>query len=452
MGLLSVVRTEKRTDSLNGSTGIHPRDPALADLWGGRNSASGQNVTSDTALRISTVFACVTVLSQTLAMLPKLVRQRRDDGGHDILWNHRLFELFANSPSRWQDDFEWTQVMEGHRNLRGNAYAKIVPTPGRGLNELVMMHPDRVWPFVITPNQTTYFMYDFSPPPAAGSKLYYQHFPLDGETEILTADEVLHLKGYSVNGIVGINPIRQAAGREAVGLAMAAQEQSSRLFSNGAKMQAAVKYPGKVDDITYNRMKKDMTERLSSSDSQNWFRPFFLEEGMDIVKLSMSSVDAQLLEITKFSVEDIARMFNVPLALIGHGDKAPTYKSIEQFFLSFKSHTMQPNIARWEKGLKRQLLYTSEKKVEFYYDIDAMLRADVISRSTYLKNRFGMASITPDEVRVYEGENRSGQKGADKLYVLQQMIPLEKAGMEMTSKTGTGETIETDVAQGGNDT
>jgi HK97 family phage portal protein len=419
--------------------GLRPKDPALADMFTGINSKSGQNVTADTAMRVSTVFACVTVLSQTLAMLPKYVKQVRDDGGRDILRNHRLFELIQNRPNRWQDDFEYFEMLEGHRLLRGNAYARIVATPGRGLNELVPMHPDRIWPFVITPTGMTYYMYDNSPPPPAGSKLYYQYFPLDGQTEILTADEVHHIRGFSTNGIVGIDPIKRAA-REAIGLAMAAEETGSQLFGNSAKMSVAVKHPGKLNDITYDRMKKEISEKITGSNS---FKPFFLEDGMDIVNLGMKMVDAQFLENRKFQVEDIARIFNVPLVLIGHGDKAPTYASAEQFFMSFKVHTMQANVTRWEKAMKRDLFYSSEKNLIFDFDMDALMRGDAVARSTYLKNRFGMASISPDGVRLYEGENPSGQEGSDKLYIMMNMVPLKDAGIRMTSKVAAkGETVE----------
>ena len=442
MGLLSLQRKEQRTETLGGATALHPKDPALADLWGYNKSSSGQNVTSDTALKSSTVFACVTLISETLAMLPTYVKQFRADGGMDKLPEHRLYKLLHNKPNRWQNDFEFYQMMEGHKLLRGNAYARIVAYPGRGLNELVPLHPDRVWPFVIAPNKATYYMYDFSPPPAAGSKLYYQHFPLNGETEILTQEEVLHVRGYTVNGIVGLNPIRQAAGKEAVGLALAAEEQGARLLSNGAKVQAAVKYPGRIDDITYDRMKKEMTERLGSTQSENWFKPFFMEEGMEVVNLGMTMQDAQYLETRNFQVEDIARMFRVPLLLVGHGDKAPTYASSEQFLIAFKIFTMQPHVIRWEKALERDLLYPSEmNKIKIDIDLDDIMRGDTTARAAYLMSRFKMASISPNGVRLYEGENPSTDEGADKLYILNQLVPLKDAGIRMTSKVAAqGET------------
>jgi HK97 family phage portal protein len=422
MGLLSVARKESRTGT---TESLSVRDPALADMFNFSTSASGQNVTSDTAMRVSAVYACVTVLSQTLAMLPKYIKRLRPDGGKDILQAHRLYKQIHNRPNRWQSSFEYFEMMEGHRLLRGNAYARIVATPGRGINELIPMHPDRVWPFIITPDGAVYFMADNSPMPPQRSKLYYQYFPINGNTEILLQEEVSHIRDFSTNGIVGMSKIGRAA-KEAIGLAMAQEETGAKLFSNGAQISKVFRHPQKMSDVVYNRMKDQMAK---FSGSPNAGKTMILEEGMDITSLSMTMADAQYLENRKFQIEDIARIFNVPLVLIGHGDKAPTYASAEQFFMSFKVHTMQPNVTRWEEALQRDLLYPSEmNEIIIDFDMDSMMRGDAVARSTYLGKRFNMASITPNQIRVYEGENPVDDVGSDKLYIQGATIPLEMAG------------------------
>ena len=449
MGLLSLpVRENRSSDSLNGATALHPKDPALAELWGFNKSASNQNVTSDTAMRVSTVYSCVSILSDTLAMLEKYIKRVREDGGKDIVYNHRLYKLIHNTPNRWQSGFDFFKMMESHRQLRGNAYARIVAFPGRGLNELVPMHPDRVWPFIITPSKMTYYMSYNSPPPPAGSKLYYQYMSPDGGTEILMADEVFKIMGYSVNGIMGMNPIMKNA-LESVGLSMAAEEQGARLFANGAQIPYAFKYPGRIDDITFKRMKEDLEERLLGA--HNKFKPFPLEEGMDIVKLGLTMVDAQYLELRGFQVEDIARFYKMPLFVLGHGDKAPTYASSEQFFILFKVITMQPNVKCWEDSMERDLLYPSEiNNIKIDFDLDTIMRGDAAARMTYLKGRFETASITPRGIQLFEQENPSSEEGADKLYIMSNMVPLKDAGIRMRADVKpAGETEATPKAAAG---
>lgn len=406
------------------------KDPALGELFGGRPTASGQHVTADTAMRVSAVYACVTVLSQTLAMLPKHVKELRADGGKDLLKNHRLYKLIHNRPNRWQSAFEYFEMMEGHRLLRGNAYAKILFNPGRQQNEHVPMHPDYVWPFVITPEGTTYYMYDNSPCPPAGSTLWYQHFPQNGLTEILSAEEVLHVRGYSSNGIVGMSVIKRAA-QEAVGLAMAAEEHGASMLANTAQVPMAITSVKKLPPETYKRLKEDLRGGGEYGGSGSAGKTMFLEDGMTVEKLGMTADEMQYLETRKFQVEDIARIFNVPLILIGHGDKASTYASAEQFFMSFKVHTINPNVCRWEGAMERSLLYPSEiGLVEIDFDMDSMMRGDAAARAAYLGARVGIASMTPDEVRVYEGENPTGTDEGKQLYLQSGMMPAKMAGQK----------------------
>jgi HK97 family phage portal protein len=427
--MCALLARESR-DSLNGATSIHPKDPALAELWGGgRNSASGQHVTTTTAMRVSAVFACITIHAQTMAMLPKHVKALRPDGGMDLLPGHRLYRQIHDQPNRWQSSFEFFEYMVGCRWTRGNAYAYINFNPGRQTNELVPLDPDRVWPFVITPSGVTYYLYDNSPPPPAGSALWYQYFPLNAETVIMSAKDVLHIRGYSTNGIIGMSPITKAA-REAIGLAMATEEHGGRLFSNGARPSLVVKYPGKISDQAFDQMKKAFQEQMVGNSNSG--KPFFAEDGMDIQPLSLSSQDAQFLETRKFQIEEIARIFNMPLIMIEAGDKAATFASAEQFFLSFKAQTMQPEVVRFEQAMQRSLLYPSETgKIILQFDMDSMMRADAVARATYLQKRFQTSSITPDGIMVYENENPSGTEGGKKYYIMSNMVPLDMAGQNI---------------------
>lgn len=425
MGLLSLPRFETRSTL---TPGAKLSDPALIDMFRGQTSASGQNVTSDTAMRVSTVYACVGILSKTLAMLEKYIKGVRPDGGKDILYNHRLYKLIHNKPNRWQSGYDFFAMMESHRQLRGNCYARIMYYPGRGLNELVPMHPDRVWPFVVTPSGITQYMAYNSPPPPQGSKLYFQYFSSDGNTEILTDYEVFRVMGYSINGIVGMNPITKAAA-ESIGLAMATEEQGARLFSNGAQFGVVIKHPTQMSPMVYSRMKEEINSKIQNAANAN--KPFFLEEGMDIANLTMTMDNAQFLETRGFQVEDIARFFNnMPLFLLGHGDKAPTFASAKEFMIAFKIFTMQPNVKNWEDALERDLLYPDEmNKIKIDIDLDSLMRGDPGMRSAYLRDRFSMASMSPNDVRLYEEENPADDEGAGELYIMSNMLPLKNAGI-----------------------
>ena len=422
MGFLSSSIEQRSTISLKAG------DPAVSEFFGSRKNAAGQNVTPDTALRTSAVYCCVSVLSETLASFPKYVKTIRADGGKDKAPSHRCYKLLYHRPNRWQSSFEFFEMMEGHRLLRGNAYAKIVFHPGLQLNELVPLHPDYVWPFIITPDGTTFYLYDNSPCPPAGSTLWYHHFPQNGMTEVLPADEVLHVRDYTINGIVGIGRIKWAA-YQAVGLAMATEEHGATLFSNGAQIGKVFRHPNKLSPVAHANLKKDLEGGGQFVGSGNAHKTVILEEGMDITKIGMTAEESQFLETRKFQIEDIFRIYHVPLMLGAAGDKAPTFASAEQFMTLFRVNTMWPNVRRWEGALERDLFYPSEVgKLDIDFDMDALMRGDAVARATYLKNRFDMASMSPDDVRLYEGENPTGTDEGKQYYLQSGMMPAKMAG------------------------
>ena len=441
MGFLSPL-VEKR-DSLNGATALHPKDPALADLWsGGINSSSGQNVTSESAMAVSTVYACVERISKTLAMLPLNVMKKIQGGGHEIATNHRLQRQLHFTPNRWMTSYIWRKLCQNHIMLRGNSYNLISAFPGRGINELVPMHPDRVWPFIITPNGATCYMYDNSPCPPPGSKLYYQYFPLNGNTVILTADEVLHIKGATSNGIVGKNVVQLM--KESIGLAMATEEQGARLFSNGAQIGKIFKHPTKMSDAVYDRVKKQVNTEFAGS--SNAHKTMILEEGMDIVPTTLTMEDAQFLATRQFQVEDIASFLDVPLMLINRsGDKNQTFASAEQIFTVFSTIQMSPHYVNWEQELGEALLYPSEK-LDYYldFDADAIMRGDSSARANFYQKLFGTASITIDEIRAKEHMSPLPNGQGSQVYIMSNMVPLEMAGKHLVDKTlpeSTGATL-----------
>lgn len=414
------------SESINLSAG---GDAALSSLFGGMNNTkSGQVVNADTALAISTVFACVNRKAKTLAMLPLEVRKRLPNRGHEVAHTHRLFKQLNSKPNAWQTSFDWRLMGQGHIMLRGNFYNYIQPTPGRALNQLVPMHPDRVWPFVKTPNGSSYYINDTTPTPPVGSVLYYQYFPVNGETLVLTADQVLHIKGYSINGIVGMSVIKKLM-NETVGLAMAMEEQGARLFTNGAQIGKVFKHPTKLDDVAFERLSQQLAKY---SGSGNAHKTIILENGMDIEKISMTMEEAQFLDSRKFQVEDICSFLDVPMMLIHRsGDKNQTFASAEVINQMFITYNMQPEFRNWEERLECDLLFPSESQYFFKFDFDEMLRGDAGARATYYKARFDTASLTPNDIKRKEGESPYTNKPeCDTVYVTPGVTTAVMAGKE----------------------
>jgi HK97 family phage portal protein len=425
MGLLSpLIERRSATYKLSGG------DPELVNMFGGsRSSKSAQNVNAATAMAISTVYACVNRKAKTIAMLPLNVMENMAEGkGVKIANLHRCQKQLNARPNRWQTSFDWRFMMDCHRQLKGNAYSYILYHPGRGYNELIPLEPSFMYPFMIDSNGTINFMHESSPPPSDGDTLWYQYIASNGKMLVLRDSEVLHLRGYSSNGIVGKNVISLM--RESVGLAMATEEQGARLFSNGAQIGKVFEHPGAISDATYSRLKAELDN--ATTGVSNAHKTLILEDGMKVKQTTLTMVDSQFLESRQFQVEDICSFMDVPLILINRsGDKNQTYASAEQIISIFITHMMAPDFVCWEQVLNKDLLYDSEKsKYYFDFDFSFLLRGDTKARAEYLLKRFQMGSMSPDEIKIYEGENPTGTKEGKEYYLQSGMMPIKLAGKQ----------------------
>ncbi|MBN8499366.1 phage portal protein [Accumulibacter sp.] len=219
-------------------------------------TSSGMRVSADNALRLAAVYASVRILAETMASLPFVFYRQRADGGKDRVTDHWLYRLFAKRPNRYQNPYEWREMLQGHLALRGNAYNRIVANGRREIVKLVPIHPDRIR-MELTPS----------------------------------------------------------------------------------------------GDYRYR-----VTDR-----------------------------DAQFLELRKFRITDIARLFRVPPHIIADLDRA-TFSNIEQQSLEFEMHTMTSWAERWEASLEAELLFDGDDlAVEF--GLANLMRSDAAGRSSYYQSR-----------------------------------------------------------------
>ena len=337
------------------------KDPALAALLGVRAlSSSGVAVTPDTALALSAVYACVKVLAESIASLPLVVYRRRADGGRTRATDHPLYALLHDAPNRWQTSVEWREMMMGHLALRGNAYALIVDDARSGrITGLVPLDPRRVRPFA-TPD----------------GGIAYEWLPDAGARTILLPREVLHLRGLTKDGIVGLSPIEEA--RETIGLGLAAQEYGARLFANDAQPRGILKTGEVLGDDATRALLKAWEERHRGA--SNAHRIAVLEGGMEWVQIGMTNEDAQFLELRRYQDTDVARLFRMPPHKIGILDRA-TFSNIEQQALEFVQDALLPHVRRWESRLTLSLLSDDDRRTHYVeFVMDGLLRGDFASR------------------------------------------------------------------------
>jgi HK97 family phage portal protein len=393
MGLITLnlpvgpVPTGKRSDASLG-LGSPYSLASLTSLFGGVRTNSGQFVTPQTAMRASAVLACMRILSEDISSLP-LNLYRRTPQGAVLATDHPLFRLLHDCPNTWQTSLELRESMILDLLCYGNAFAEKEIGPN-GIEALYPLSASRM--VFVNP------LDEFIPPPVP---LFFRYAdPRAGQRVLLSDDLWITRMLAPASTIEGTSLILLA--REAIGLALAAEEQGARLFQQGVQTDLTLSCEDSIDTESKDQLRKAFMERHSGS--ANAWMPLLLEGGITASRIGLTAQESQYIESRQFQLEDIARIFRIPDVLIGvaHG-KTATFASAEQFFLSYIKYTLQPWCNRIEQAIARDLLAPSETAEYFVkHDLDSLTRADLQTR--YAAHASGIAAgfLTRNEARQME--------------------------------------------------
>lgn len=378
----------------------------------GGGSASGKTVNEETAMQMTAVYACVRILSEAVAGLP-LHLYRYTDKGKEKAVKHPLYRLLHDEPNPEMSSFIFREVLMAHLLLWGNAYAQKIRN-GRG--EIVALYP-------LMPDRMTVRRDD-------KGQLYYEYIrdldehPMKGANVVrLTPYEVLHIPGLGFDGLVGYSPIAMA--KNAIGMGLACEEYGSKFFANGAYPGGVLEHPGTVKDP--DRLRSNWQNMFGGSGNAG--KIAVLEEGMKFTPISISPEQAQFLEMRKFQIDEIARIFRVPPHMVGDLEKS-SFSNIEQQSLEFVKYTLDPWVCRWEQSMHRSLFTPEEKEDYFFkFNLDGLLRGDYQSRMNGYAIGRQNGWMSANDIRELENLDRiSAEEGGDLYLVNGNMVPLVNAG------------------------
>lgn len=411
MGFISGIEAESRAQIQQVA---HPRDPVLAQWFGGGSqSNSGLSVTPDSAMRVTVVYRAVSILAQTYASLPVSVDRILPDGAKETDLKHPLYDVIVYQPNQWQTSFEWREMMAAHFALRGCCYSEIVSSGGKAVAQLVPLHPDRVMPFR-----------------APDGKLAFGYQPLNGPSRVILQDEMHFMHLMSADGIKPISPIGLC--RESIGLALATEEHGARLFSNGARPGGILKMPGHFKDkVTKENFLKSW--KANQGGLRNTNKVAVLEDGMEWQQVGMTSEDAQFLEMRNFQLSEIGpRIFGVPAHKLGDLSRS-TNNNIEHQGIEFVTDTIRPGAIRWEQAMQRDLFFGARTHC-VQYDLDGLMRGDSAARAAFNASALQNGYKSRNEVRRDEGLNRVDSEGMDDYTVQSNMIQVDDMGKFVAMK------------------
>lgn len=337
-------------------------DPSWAALMPSGTSA-GLPVSPGNAETISTVFSCVQSIAETIGGLPLLLYRNSANGDRERASDHPLYRVLHDQPNERQTALEFREQLTAHVLLWGNGYAEILSDAAGNVTSLEPIHPRNVTLLQLPSGRIRYDISDAQ----------------TGRIRPLLADEVLHLKDRTDNGIVGKSRIQVA--REMLGGVLAAQDHGNRAWANGARLSGVLQTPNVMSGPSIERLRDSWNTLFTGTGNSG--KTAILENGLQYTQLSMSNEDAQWLQSRQFSVEEVCRIFRIPPVLVADLRHANFSNSVEMNRW-FVTHTLRRWLTMWEEGAERALLGPIARSRYFIeHNVEGLLRGDSKGRADF---------------------------------------------------------------------
>lgn len=387
-------------------------DGSFWAAWNGTQSTSGQNVTPDSAMQLSAVWACTRLISETIATLP-LSMYEKTSAGKRVASQHPLQMVIHDQPNTDSTASVFWESMIAAMLLRGNGRAEKLMAGDR-LVGLQFLDPKRLMPSRR----------------GDGTK-EWRYTEKNGKQRVIPNSRIWRIPGFSLDGEDGVSVIQYGA--NVFGAAQGADTAAAKTWENGLlqtvyyKMERVLKPEQRAE---FRENLKEITGAINAGKSP------LLEGGMSADTIGINPNDAQLLESRGFSVEEICRWFRVPPFMVGHSEKSTSWGSgIEQQMIGFLTFTLAPWLRRIEQAISKDLL-TPAERLRYYpkFSVEGLLRADSAGRSAFYTAMVNNGILTRDEVRELEDREPMGGNAAV-LTVQSAMTSLDSIGNTSDANT-----------------
>ncbi|MGY5333054.1 phage portal protein [Pseudomonas protegens] len=349
---------------------------------GGKRTKAGVRVTAKTALSISMVWSCVKILSESLSGLPLKLYEDKEGGRALVTGGDRMLKLLRK-PNPYMTRLNFLKFVVVNMALRGNAFALIERN----------VHGE---PIGLVPLDWRTVKID------AEDDLLYVVTPSSGDPYLVSPENMLHFKLFSLDGIVGLSPIEHQA--ETMGLAKAGQQWSARFMRKGGFTGGYVIYEQFLTKAQQAQVMEKFPD-VRQADADDIGKMAILQGGPKIEAAGITQKDAQFIESQQFQEEALAGIYGVPLWLANRAGKTSIMGSnLEQQLIGFITFGLKPYIDTIEDELNSKLFGSTSRFVEFV--VEGLLRADSAGRATYLGAALGGSGgsgwMTINEARAKE--------------------------------------------------
>lgn len=364
-------------------------------------------VTDERNMQISTVWACIRLISTVTASLPLDVYQTKNDQRTKVDNSHPLAKLLRFRPNNFMTALEFREAMTMQLCAYGNAYAHV---ERNGVGDVISMVP------LMSANMEVRLSDN-------GKNIIYR-YRRDTEYADFSQKEIFHLKGFGFNGLTGLSPLAFSA--KSAGVAIAMEDNQREFFANGAKSPQILMTDGKVLTKEQRGQLEENFKEIAGGPVKK--RLWILESGFTTQPIGVSPQDSEILAARKFQVAELARFYGVPPHLVGDVDKTTSWGSgIEQQNLGFLQYTLKPYLVRWEYSIERWLVKESEQGIiHAEHNLDGLLRGDSTSRASFMQIMVNTGIRTVNEVRRLD--NLPPLPGGDVATRQSQNVPITDLG------------------------
>jgi len=360
----------------------------LANLLGAATAThAGISVTEDIAMRVATVYACVSLIAGAIATLPLHIYERA--GNERKRADHEYWWMLNEQPCEGYSAAAAWEALLLNKLVYGDGIARI-------LRPSVMSSRAIGW--------KPYHRNHVSPFKASDGRMRYRFLEDDGSSSIVDQADVIHLPSLGFDGVSSPSPVTHYA-RETIGSLLAAERYSAKVYTSGGTFDYALKTPAKLQKEQTDALLASLTARANADPGTRV--PLILSGGLDTAgAMSMNSKDAEIIASRMFGVQEICRMYGVPPHMVGHTDKTTSWGSgIEQQSIGFVRYTLQRHLTSVAQEFNRKLWPT---RARFFVEhlTAALERGDLKTRFEAYRIALGRAGepawMLPDEIRRME--------------------------------------------------
>lgn len=349
---------------------------------------AGVTVTQTNALELSVVWACVSMIANPIAScdwnIYEMRGEKRVDQPNDPLWY-----ILNVRPNPDMTAMGLKESLLFNVLTWGNSYGYIVRDMAQRVKEIWPLLPHRVTPWRDPVSQA----------------IFYDYYEQTGGHVTLRSDEVFHLHGPGITGLMGDNIVARAA--KSMSLAMAQERFASTYFGNNTNIGGFLTYPKTMDDATFNHLRDSWADRYKGPDKAH--KPAILEGGMTWTPLTTPIDDAQLVNSRKLQIEDICRWYAVPPHKVQHLDRM-TYNNVEHLAIEYVRDALKPWTIRMEQEADYKL-FSPRSNRRTTFDMFWLMQGDFKTRMEgyHIGRRMGVYSI--NDVLKLEKQNGIGKEG-----------------------------------------